>query len=1598
VSQSAFTYERARWQVRVHTGLGEPPAGGGLYCPDGHVITCAHVISPSGERPAGPVYVSFQEAGSHELIPAVVADDGWWPPSGKGNLRGDVAVLRLTAPAPAEAEAPPLCRSPEGVRVAHAFRAYGYPPRYALGGVPVRGKIVGQAEIEWLSLLADVGGQGLHPGFSGSPVWDVELGSVVGIVGLCDIPRFTGDRRGDGSRTAYAIRMEAIGQYWPPLQPAIVRALSSDNETLSDLLEVGPTDDGALPAVIETSVYDMGVTRSKYVTADNPTPEYVPRSRVDAEIADLLEAGERFVVAVGDSKSGKSRSLAEMLHRLRPRARLIVPAAGDPAALSKLAMRPLPLGPEVGVLWLDDIDRYLVPNGLDHKVLRSFLSREPRVTIAGTITSRRHHDIMFAGDDPTRQFAQVLSQAKLVRVASALSPEDLAAAQERYPDEDFQSRGIGEQMVAADLVEQLYDAAREALPEGWAVIQAAVDWRRIGVSSPVSREILGILFRRYLPEVAPHLEPDEDRFAVGLSWANTPLVGTIALLTAVRLGQEGAGYQAFDYLVACADGQGPFEPVPIASSAWDVAISSLDPDELLVVTQAAAIRGEVGIAMRAAEVARSRSADPVSVARAALFLGEMHGAAGQRDSAIKLLEEAAASGVTDVVPAAQAILGALLSLAGGDPDRARVLLRSAIDAGDAQVRARAQLNLGSLLMNQGALAEARPLLEAALTARADLDDTPFVGLSQGSLEPTRLSREATDDRAQMLLEAALSSGNPDVEPLARTNLGLLLQQHGDLSAARDQFERVITSGNNEFVMIAKIALGNALIVGGNAEGGFAMLEEVAASDSIDQAPHALCVLGELYLDRGEKQVAAIYFEHAIQTGHPDWAPYARVDLGLARADDGDRDGARELLETVIVSGHQNESARAADLLGDALLQAGDISGAEEAYRRAIELRHPRWSAVATTGLARIRLQQDAVQEASSLLRSVIDADHPEAAPMAADMLGSVLRSKTADADGARAAYQHAIDSGHPDWSVAARFNLAEMLSANGDQLGARAQYDQIIQGPSLISAARAWDLLGNMLAGSGDAGGARDAYRRAIDLGAAEWSATAQVDLARLILAETDDANEAEPLLTAAAIGGTTQVAASARLLLGMIALHRGERDRAREEFRHAAETGPDQVAEPALAQIAKLAMGDGDLDTASSILEHLLDNSADQRLGLYAAAHLGIVRLRQGDPKAALDLLKRGAASADPAAAAYAYLNWGLALFDLGDVDDAGELMTRALETGQSDVVNSARAALGVVRLAQNRLGDAYSLLATALESGNAEVEPRVRRYLGSVLARQGRPDDAKAVLEPLAASNDTEYRPAALLLLGRLALLEKDLAAARRWLAAAIEAGDSEVEADARVELSLLLAETADLEDSREILTPLLDQHGSARTRAGEILSELTADDRTVPQASPSAPREPSRKLNARLAKLFISYSHKDERHLKRLTTHLANLRREGLIVDWHDHQILAGDEWRKAIEDRLETADCVLLLISPDYLESEYCYNIEMERALDRYQEGLNLVIPVIVRPADWRHTRLSDLQVLPKDGKPVVEWSSRDRAWLDVVTDLRLALAHSRHSND
>jgi hypothetical protein len=136
-----------------------------------------------------------------------------------------------------------------------------------------------------------------------------------------------------------------------------------------------------------------------------------------------------------------------------------------------------------------------------------------------------------------------------------------------------------------------------------------------------------------------------------------------------------------------------------------------------------------------------------------------------------------------------------------------------------------------------------------------------------------------------------------------------------------------------------------------------------------------------------------------------------------------------------------------------------------------------------------------------------------------------------------------------------------------------------------------------------------------------------------------------------------------------------------------------------------------------------------------------------------------------------------------------------------------------------------------------------------------------------------------------------------------------------------------------------------------------------------------------------LFYSYCHKDEALRKKLEASLSLLRRQDVIREWHDRRIEPGTEWSGQIDHYLDAADVILLLVSTDFLASDFCYGVEMKQALERHDAGTVRVIPVILRPCDWRSAPFGKLQSLPKDGKPVTAWKSRDEAFTDVAHGIR-----------
>ena len=137
----------------------------------------------------------------------------------------------------------------------------------------------------------------------------------------------------------------------------------------------------------------------------------------------------------------------------------------------------------------------------------------------------------------------------------------------------------------------------------------------------------------------------------------------------------------------------------------------------------------------------------------------------------------------------------------------------------------------------------------------------------------------------------------------------------------------------------------------------------------------------------------------------------------------------------------------------------------------------------------------------------------------------------------------------------------------------------------------------------------------------------------------------------------------------------------------------------------------------------------------------------------------------------------------------------------------------------------------------------------------------------------------------------------------------------------------------------------------------------------------------------KVFFSYSHKDEQTRDQLDVHCAMLRRNGEIESWHDRRILAGEVFDEKIRFELEHADIVLLLVSHHFLSSEYCYSVELRRALERAKDGSAHVLPVIAEVCDWHNSPISKLLAVPRDGKPLSKFANINDGFLEVVQEIR-----------
>ena len=861
-----------------------------------------------------------------------------------------------------------------------------------------------------ISLVTD-SAQGLEfeSGFSGAPVWDHAAHGVIGMVGWREGPRGEGITE---VRKGYATAIKTIAELWQPLAPHMVHPHAyRRRKALAEATELSLADDGGLPLVSEVDIYDLGigVQPSSYPPGQDP---YIRRREID-EALELGLAETRFVIASGLSLSGKSRAVIEMLRRTRGDARLAVPRS-NADALRQIA-EALPDERDV-VVWLDDLSQFPLDGKLLHELIR-----DRDWNIAATTRSASG-----GAAEPSREFERLLRSKRrgksIVEVSTRPTDDELRQSAELYPGEEFEVHGIGAQLACAEDLERRFSRGMDERLPGWAVVQAAVDWRRMGMTRPITRQQLRILSGLVLAEIGPDTD---DAFAAGLAWAVDAADEKPPLLTE----DAGSGYRVFSRLIERADDETSPTGRPVPGAAWSCLPTkdmALDGEDLVAATIAAAAAGRQDVAREAASRARLLAPGGAVYAWATLFLGwlSLGEDAGQVH---ELFLEAAAAAVPEVTGWARLEVG-VLEVQLGELDQGEEHLRAAAADEDASVAALAKASLGSLLLRLGRLDEGEVFLESVLLAKDDAEAVSVAsrqyaqlysssGLAgsfekggdsralassgrpsiqrlreslreQGGTRARRLaslelgglvlSRGRDPDRVKSLLEEALQSDDPDIVLPAHLSLGQLLASLGERPAAKEHLQKVLGAGNPQLEAEALIELAKVAYANGDIAAAIGGLRKVRDSGDPDYAPAAADTLGDLYCAEGEVAAGREAYRWAIASGHPSWSRVAAVDLAitLCRGSYAEPEHGLQLLREQAASGDRVHAPRAAAVLGTVFAEQGNAEEARAAYEQAIKSGHPYWAPMARAELALI-LGQEQHELAENLLTAAEDADHAE---------------------------------------------------------------------------------------------------------------------------------------------------------------------------------------------------------------------------------------------------------------------------------------------------------------------------------------------------------------------------------------------------------------------------------------------------------------------------------------------------------------------------------------------------------------------------------------------------------------------------------------------
>jgi hypothetical protein len=483
-------------------------------------------------------------------------------------------------------------------------------------------------------------------------------------------------------------------------------------DRVNRLLTEGSCDQ--LRPLSELSDDTLGATATLY-TREGNAPYVRRRTRQrdhDAELRALLgEPGPPypFVVVWGTTKAGKSRTLAEAARAVFTNdPAVIIPQRGG-QALAELARLGLPIPADGGpaLVWLDDLN----PADLEALTSPVLDAVTRRAAICATMTAKRREEVIKTGGEVTAVAQAALNRALEFELSFHMSEEEKTEAQQLYPKEQFDA-SIAETLVGGRELIAKYQAGPDSNPAGCAIVRAAIDCRRAGLSRPVAEPELRHLFPMYLHTVRRGVPPTTEQFADGLTWATAPIASQVALLHLADPVHQPSHWTVFDHVVTVDDGTREHQSRPIPEELWHELITILSPSDLFGIGMAAHTRQEGGHAIEAFRKASYPDRPEIELL-ARVLLGLLLAERGDTDGARAAYQQAIDSGQPNQASRAAVHLGRLLAEQ-GDTDAARAAYQQAIDAGHPDYAPMAAVHLGRLLAGRGDTDAARAAYQLAI--------------------------------------------------------------------------------------------------------------------------------------------------------------------------------------------------------------------------------------------------------------------------------------------------------------------------------------------------------------------------------------------------------------------------------------------------------------------------------------------------------------------------------------------------------------------------------------------------------------------------------------------------------------------------------------------------------------------------------------------------------------------------------------------------------------------------------------------------------------------------------------------------------------------